>query len=485
MTINQFDIPTAILFLGLLYLILPIMTWIVLNGQRSKAVTLWCGGGLCIGIGFLLIGQRPSIPEWMSFPLANLLLFIGYLGRIQSLRLELVLPLWRKSWLFVSAIVFLLIFEGIRVGLQDTLIRLVFVSFYHIVMALTVAYYALRIGRERHAPNAYLIVLVNVLLISIMVISVIKLIILGGASETMVTTMVDFKAGIFWILSAVVSAFGYIGLVLDQVIHNEAKVKTDKLLMLNKNQQVIAHLDRQRSLGAMSASIGHELNQPLTAIITNAQLVKLGVERGRLQIEQVPELLDKIIFNSRRAHLILEKVRAFIKPTIVEKRPVNLNVLVRETAELIKQDVMLHKIELVLIKESCPLTVLGDNTQLSQVLVNLYRNAMEAAVSASTKGKITVNISCIEGWGIITMQDNGPGIVKEVLAKLGEPFFTTKPDGLGLGISISKSIIEQHGGFLLMSNAPEGGACFEIRLPAQIANCKDCSAPVDIQNLHA
>ncbi|MCX7084879.1 MAG: ATP-binding protein [Methylococcales bacterium] len=445
------------------------MTWIVLNGQRSKPVTLWCGGGLCIGVGFLMIGQRPSIPAWMSFPLANVLLFLGYWGRIQSLRLELDLALWRKSWVFVSVIVFLLIFEGIRVGLQDTHIRLGFVSFYHIVMASTVAYYALRIGRERHAPNAYLIVLVHVLLTSIMVLRVIELIISSDHSEAMVTSMVDVKAGVIGILSAVVSSYGYIGLMLDQAISNAAKLKTDKLLILNKNQQVIAHLDRQRSLGAMSASIGHELNQPLTAIMTNAQLAKLGIERGHLQIEQVPDILKKIIFNSRRAHLILEKVRAFIKPTIVEKRPVNLNVLVRETAELIKQDVMLHNIQLELIKQDSSLSVLGDATQLSQVLVNLYRNAMDALQNQS-KGKITVSIQSIKNWAVITVEDNGSGITDVVLAQIGEPFFTTKPEGLGLGLSISKAIIEQHGGQLIMGNTPQGGASFDIRLPINPSN---------------
>ncbi len=452
------------LSVGFIFLVLPILTWILLNGQRSRMVSFWCVGTICSSIGFILLSMRGTVPDWASFPLAQLLLFVGYLGRIQALRLELSLPQWRLRSVLGVCVVFVLVFEGIRLGLESTSLRFGFVLIYNFVLSGVILFLASRIVLELRSKNAFLIVFAHFLVVIIVFARVVELLTGTETVAESFSSIMTFKAGMVGLFSAVLNSLGYIGITLDRSVRRETALKTDKLVALNQSQQVIAQLDRQRSLGALSASLGHELNQPLTAVMANAQTAKKGMNRGVLQTDQVIEILDKIIFNTQRANAILEKIREFIKPARIEKKPVDVNSLVRESAQFINQDLMIRNINLIFNNERGALFVLGDATQLSQVLINLYRNALEA-LKDQPVGVITVSVTQSAKRLSITVIDNGPGLSEFVLALIGDPFFTTKADGLGLGLSISKAIIEQHGGQLLMGNAEQCGARFEIILP--------------------
>jgi signal transduction histidine kinase len=228
---------------------------------------------------------------------------------------------------------------------------------------------------------------------------------------------------------------------------------------------VIAQLDRQRSLGALSASLGHEINQPLTVILANAQIAKRVTNKEPVNSAQLQSLLDKIIHNTRRANLIIERIRSFIKPTNMEMGIVKVGSLVRDTTQYIKEEAMIHHIAIVFDIDDGELLIKGDVIQLSQVLLNLFRNAIEV-LKQHTHRRLTILVKHIENVIVTTISDTGSGLSEEALKRAGEAFYTTKADGLGLGLSISKSIIESHHGQLLISNNEEGGACFQICLPA-------------------
>ncbi len=238
----------------------------------------------------------------------------------------------------------------------------------------------------------------------------------------------------------------------------------DQLQEKARQSQFIAHLDRQRSLGAMAASLGHELNQPLTAIMTNAQVAIRGLAKGDVSPVLLGGLLEKIIFNTRRTNLIIEKIRSFIEPSQLERFAIDVVALVKETLGFLTQDLMVAQIKVHFFINDEKLFVLGDALQLSQVLLNIYRNAIEVLQHSDTRD-IFITISHLDDWVVLTITDSGLGFTKEALTKVFTPFYTTKSSGLGLGLSISKDIIEQHHGQLLISNAEQGGACFEIRLP--------------------
>ena len=262
------------------------------------------------------------------------------------------------------------------------------------------------------------------------------------------------------------------GLLLTGIVGAFVWIVTSHEILLGDNSQdkarqsqYIAHLDRQRSLGAMAASLGHELNQPLTAIMTNTQVAQRSLAKGEVSVELLRELLDKVVYNTRRTHLIIEKIRGFIQPSQLERVPVDIVALVKDTLEFLTQDLMAYQIKIHFFIDEEKLLVLGDAIQFSQVLLNIYRNALEVLKLVEHRD-IFISVVQLDHWVVLNITDSGPGFTAEALKLVATPFYTTKSTGLGLGLSISRDIIEQHNGQLLISNAEQGGACFEIRLPA-------------------
>jgi signal transduction histidine kinase len=226
----------------------------------------------------------------------------------------------------------------------------------------------------------------------------------------------------------------------------------------------IAQLDRQRSLGELSASLGHELNQPLTA----AQVAKRGLQSGRFDTSQHTEFLDKIVHNTKQANQIIERIRGFIRPSALRSEMIDLNTLVREVAELIADEAQRCKVRFTFTVNAHQVLVAGDPIQLSQIVLNVFRNAIEA-MTQMTLREIQVSCSNSDDRTILRIRDTGLGFRPDELDQVGTPFFTTKPKGLGMGLSISRSIAEQHGGTLSITNAvikDGGGAIIELHLPA-------------------
>ncbi len=149
---------------------------------------------------------------------------------------------------------------------------------------------------------------------------------------------------------------------------------------------------------------------------------------------------------------------------MLEKLSVNLVEIVHETLELIKSELHRHKVEIHFSSTSNDIRIQGDTIQISQVLLNIFRNAVEAMQEVDQR-TIFVKLDQTQEHVHLHIQDSGPGLNVELLQKIGTPFFSTKANGLGIGLSISRSIIEQHNGKLLISNAEIGGACFDIYLP--------------------
>jgi len=461
-----FDVKTALLFVGILYIVLPIFAWLVLARQRSQQVALWCGGGLLVGVAAILTFMQEQTPEWASLSLASLLLLLSSLMRIQSLRLDMGKP-WRLHWMALFVIVFAAIFNGIHYGLQNPFWRAYFNFSVSAGLIFYLAWLAWRIGRDEQSPNAKLIAWVYILVAFSMMFRVYAvhgndleaLALRGGLSmHVMMVSM---------LLSAVIGHFGYVGLALDRSTRRELKAAVEHARNEESHRlgEQIAQLDRQRSLGEISASLGHELNQPLTAILTNAQVAQRGVQAGRFDNQQIYAILEKIVSNTRRASQIIEKIRGFIRPTQLDRVSVDLATLMVEAAELMETEVRKHKIIIHIEPEIAPITVLGDATHLTQVIVNILRNAIESLQQVKYR-KIIVTLREVEGMAVLMLCDSGPGLSAIALEKVGTPFFSTKENGLGMGLSISRAIMKQHEGELRAFNAEQGGACFAIHLPA-------------------
>lgn len=227
---------------------------------------------------------------------------------------------------------------------------------------------------------------------------------------------------------------------------------------------------RLASLGEMASTLAHELNQPLMALSNFAVAARALATQGPSPM--LGAALDDIVGQSQRASEIVKRVRAFIKPQQGQHQPLALPDLAAHVASLLKPELQAHGAALELDLGDA-IAVRGDRVLVEQVLVNLIHNALHAVQDQPRRRRTILLRARRNGAEVrITVADQGPGIPPDRLDQVFTPFFTTRPDGLGLGLSICRTIVEAHGGEICAANRPEGGAAFSFTLPAE--PCKTC-----------
>src|SRR6476660_7139051 len=218
----------------------------------------------------------------------------------------------------------------------------------------------------------------------------------------------------------------------------------------------------------MSASVAHELHQPLAGILSNAAAGQRFLDRGNVDQDEIRELLGDIIADGRRASDVVRGIRGMVKTEQVERRSVNINDVVMDAVRMVSADALLRSCQVETSLDANLRTVEADPVQLQQVLLNLVINAFDAMRDTPISKRKVVIVTHSNGDDTICMsvRDHGVGISAEMQDCLFNPFFTTKNDGLGMGLAIARSILESHGGTIAVKNADGGGARFEIVLPA-------------------
>jgi signal transduction histidine kinase len=234
-----------------------------------------------------------------------------------------------------------------------------------------------------------------------------------------------------------------------------------------RNREQINLLSRVSLLGEMTASLAHELGQPLSAIITNANAGRRLIDKGKEDPETLRDILVNVASDGHRAHEIIQNVRNTIKKGDAIRHPINLNELVTKVAHVVRPDAVAYSCEVeTSLARDLPL-IEGDPVQIQQVLVNLVSNALDAMrqtppnqrkVEISTAGNGDSEVR-------LSVRDHGTGIHSEAHEQLFDQFFTTKEHGLGMGLAIVRSIVEAHGGRIQAENVADGGARFYFTLP--------------------
>ena len=229
----------------------------------------------------------------------------------------------------------------------------------------------------------------------------------------------------------------------------------------------MAHLTRVAVLGQLSGALAHELNQPLTAILSNAQAAQRFLKRDSVDLDEVRAIIDDIVSDDKRAGEVIRRLRALLKRGEAQLQAIDLNDVVAEALKLAQGDLSLRNISVSTTLAKDSVAVRGDRIQLQQVLLNLIMNAADAmnAIPQDERHLSIVVGSNIAGQGLVSLADRGPGIPPDRIEKLFEPFFTTKEHGLGLGLSISRSIANAHSGSLWAENNLGRGATFHLTLP--------------------
>ena len=237
-------------------------------------------------------------------------------------------------------------------------------------------------------------------------------------------------------------------------------------LEVQQQRAELAHFSRVSMLGELSGSLAHELSQPLGAILRNTEAAELFLEDPSPDMDELRAILADIRKDDQRAGAVIDRMRSMMKRRAVEHGMLDLNMLAADVIGFVRRDADLRKVRLTLEPASSLPLMRGDRIQLQQVLLNLLLNAMDA-VSDSTadRRRVAVLVRLADKRAEVVVSDTGHGIPEDKLPRVFEPFFTSKQNGMGLGLPISRTIIEAHGGNIQAKNDPDGGAIFCFTLP--------------------
>jgi two-component system sensor kinase FixL len=236
---------------------------------------------------------------------------------------------------------------------------------------------------------------------------------------------------------------------------------------LQRNRQELAHVTRISTMGELAASLAHELNQPLTAILSNAQAAQRFLAAETPDMQELREILKDIIQDDSRASEVIRRMRALVKKGEVAFVPLDLAEVIRDVVRLVHNDAVLLNVDVAIELNPALSMVRGDRVQLQQVVLNLLLNALDAMKGCPiNERRVRVQAKQDDARTVrVVVRDYGIGLSGDKLDEIFQPFYTTKRDGLGMGLSISRSIIEAHGGSLWAENNPDRGATFYCTLP--------------------
>jgi len=254
-----------------------------------------------------------------------------------------------------------------------------------------------------------------------------------------------------------------IGLLLDER-------RRRRLAEVESRQRLaeLAHVNRYSAAGELTTSIAHELNQPLGSILTNTETAELMLKSCSPNLDELKEILADIRRDDQRASEVIRRLRSMLKKTPLEVRNVDLNETVGEAIGFLNALADGRRIALTYAPSASALGVKGDPVQLQQVILNLIINAIDAISEAGTKEREVSVTTALSGPSAeIRVADSGPGIAAGDLQSVFNPFFTTKPQGMGMGLAIVRTIVEAHRGKISAENKSSGGALFHDQAPGR------------------
>jgi C4-dicarboxylate-specific signal transduction histidine kinase len=235
----------------------------------------------------------------------------------------------------------------------------------------------------------------------------------------------------------------------------------DELLVLRVPELRVTN--RRAIAGQLSASIAHEINQPLAAIASNGSAALRWLSRKNPDLNEVRSCLEDMVADSHRAAQIVDAVRAMYKKDVQSKTIVDLGGLVAETLDLLRTEIVKHDVTVRKIEAEMLPRVFADRVQLQQVLINLIKNAIDAMSGVNNRSRIlSIQIELNRAEVVISVGDSGVGLAPGDVDNIFTPFFTTKPQGMGVGLSICRNIVEMHGGRLWVERGTPHGAVFQF-----------------------
>jgi C4-dicarboxylate-specific signal transduction histidine kinase len=237
---------------------------------------------------------------------------------------------------------------------------------------------------------------------------------------------------------------------------------------LREARTELAHVTRVLAMGELVASIAHEVNQPLSGVVINGNSCLRWLAGDPPNLAEVRETVQRIIRDGKRAGEVIARIRALTKKTVLEKEPLEMNEVIQEVVALLQSELRRNRVALRTELTTDLPPVLGDRVQLQQVVLNLVMNGIDAMSTVGDRRRaLTIRTQIVEADQIgVTVQDSGTGLDPQNLERVFDAFYTTKPEGMGMGLSISRSIVSNHGGRLWATANDLPGASFQFTIPA-------------------
>jgi signal transduction histidine kinase len=281
---------------------------------------------------------------------------------------------------------------------------------------------------------------------------------------------IEFREPTFWEsyrLAALIGATVILlqaGLIGSLMFEHRRRRKAEMALVQRGSE--LAHASRLAVAGELTASIAHEINQPLAAILANAEAAEMLLGSGRDRSEDLKSILADIRRDDLRASNVIGRLRTLLAGHAVDRQPFEVNEAIEDGCAMLAPEARRREIALVLRRSAAPLQIAGDAIQIQQVLINLALNAMDAIGDLpDARRRIVVSVVCHADWVHLQVSDAGRGIAPEHLPQLFDSFFSTKRRGMGLGLSITRSIVEAHGGRIRAESSPGAYTVFHVELP--------------------
>jgi signal transduction histidine kinase/ABC-type uncharacterized transport system substrate-binding protein len=269
----------------------------------------------------------------------------------------------------------------------------------------------------------------------------------------------------WWQIALIVAIILTQGMLISGLLHQRRRRQFAEVRELQRIAE-LARVIRFSTAGELTGSITHEINQPLGSILANAEAAQAILKSPSPDIAELSEIVGDILRDDQRASEVIRRMRSLLIKAPFELKSLDLNDVVRETAKFFSTMAVARKVELTSSITPTALPILGDRIQLQQVILNLVVNGIDAMKDTPAENCIIrIRTSRVEKFAELSVSDRGPGIPEAKLKEVFEPFVTSKAEGMGMGLSISRTIVEAHNGLIWAKNRDHGGASFRIRLP--------------------
>lgn len=460
------QVETTVTMVAAVSLSVPVACWAAVRGLSKRSGDYWFLGALCGGLGALLLVLRPAYPGMdplLKYHVTQSGVFLALLLRWHAIEEELGVPYPVRN-LGRDVLLFLAVFSGVY-ALGAVWLAVLFASGCNAWLSWRFFLAAKRLRAV--VPTAGLaLILVFAALLLLPFSAQFLLGLFGAYQEPVGPEMAASPMALVSFGISILANFAWVGVV----VHRANALRERELLAHETAQrrarmsQQLARVEAKNSIGVMSTALAHELGQPLATMLTTAQLCQRGLRDGRSSLEQVQALLDNILAAVARCTAIIEKTRLAHPSQVRPDSRADVGEVILQCVALGAADAESAGVQVSVNLPSERVWVRIDPVHLSQILVNLLRNAVQAASEAQAR-RVFVQVTAAGLAVRIVVADTGAGVPADMLGRVGTPFFTTRPEGLGMGLAVSRELLAAYGGTLQLQNAASGGLQATLEVP--------------------